>query len=263
MSLQTPFKSPAIKRIKTGIKCEKCGDELVQVILNGNKREPYCPSCTEREKEEQENRNMFNTLKFRQIQRYFTDSVFSDIEQKKTRFEDFEQENKEQKDAYKLMQKVYRSEVNENKPIHAMLIGNVGTGKSHLTSALCLSIIENTSKSVAFVNWRNYQEMRSTAHIANYDDSKKNYIERFERFKEVDVLVIDDLGAEEDRDRNKKAFESIMDARVNKTTIITTNIARGNFQNAYGKRATSRYISCGGKQNIVEMVETKDYRGGL
>lgn len=262
MSLQTPFKSPAIKRIKTGINCEKCGEELVQVVLKGAKKEPYCPTCTEREKEEKEAQQVKKDLKGIQRRRFFSDSVFSDDEQKQSSFDTFKIENKEQDNALKLMRLVYKSIISD-KPIHAMLIGNVGTGKSHLASALCLNVIKHTSKSVAFVNWRNYFEARKTAHIAKYDDSKKNYIERFERFKEVDVLVIDDLGAEEDRDANKKVFESIMDARVNKTTVITTNIARRDFKPMYGERALSRYLSCDGKENIVEMVETKDYRGGL
>ena len=65
--------------------------------------------------------------------------------------------------------------------------------------------------------------------------------------KNADLVVIDDLGAElggayagQSTVYNNDIINSIMEARQNEATIVTTNLTGKEVQEAYGKRIVSR-----------------------
>lgn len=265
--METPFKDSPVTLKLIEEHCDKCGSQMTAAYIRGQQVNRYCAACIEAEDKKRAREEVEQGLKAQQVKQFNALSVFSNSDLKHASFETFEVTTKEQEQAKQLMREAYKAVI-KNQPIHAMLIGKVGRGKSHVAIAFAREVLKTTSKSVCFVNWRNMQEMKTMAYNANYGDLKLDWFERFERIKEVDVLVIDDLGAElgtnvTDRDAKKRDIENLMDARTNKTTIITTNVTRQELNDIYGPRFISRYKACGGSKNIVEMVETKDYRGEL
>lgn len=145
------------------------------------------------------------------------------------------------------------------------LTGNTGVGKSHLAMALLRSLneLDDRKYSCLFVD---VDEM-----LRRIKDSFKNheskYTEHFvtDLLGSVDYLVLDDLGAETgDIDTTKRASDytsrvlrGIINARQNKSTIITTNLNRAKLEEMYDKKLVSRLMK---NTYLINFVETTDNR---
>ena len=119
------------------------------------------------------------------------------------------------------------------------LEGDVGTGKTTLAMLVSKKAIE-AGHSVAI-----YSLPRLLARIRRTydgDASELSYLEFFRRLTSVDLLHIDDLGAEKRSDWVLEQLYAIVDERYasNRSMIVTTNMEVGDLEEQIGKRTVSR-----------------------
>lgn len=131
-----------------------------------------------------------------------------------------------------------------------LLIGNVGTGKTHLACAILNSVIDgmpikinteyemyNPSKTKSPFVFVTANDM--CLNLANvYNDG----LDVMDRYKKCKLLIIDDLGSEKQTERSKEQFESIINYRYGEylPIIITTNLTLQSVKAKYGDRIADR-----------------------
>ena len=142
-----------------------------------------------------------------------------------------------------------------------VIFGNNGSGKSHSAKAIqtwanrnAINLPLVTDDGVgarlatsAFYNWPNVVERL-----------KGGEWELIESLIPVNLLVIDDLGAE--HDPSKMGIEKLyllMERRETKWTVITTNVPPTEWANRFEKRIASRFLR---NFSIVPLDETPDYK---
>ena len=121
------------------------------------------------------------------------------------------------------------------------LEGDVGTGKTTLAMLVSKRAIE-AGHSVAI-----YSLPRLLARIRRtYDGAtgELSYLEFFERLTSVDLLHLDDLGAEKRSDWVLEQLYAIVDERyaTNRSIIVTTNLDETALEEQIGKRTVSRLV---------------------
>jgi DNA replication protein DnaC len=123
------------------------------------------------------------------------------------------------------------------------LMGNVGTGKTTLAMVVSRLAIE-AGRTVAI-----YSLPRLLARIRRtYDAPEESYLGFFGRLTSVDLLHIDDLGAEKKSDWVLEQLYSIVDERYvsQRSMVVTTNLPPDELEQQIGPRTVSRLVEiCG------------------
>lgn len=129
-----------------------------------------------------------------------------------------------------------------------MLIGPVGTMKTTMAVAVLRTLIEQNPQQGYFI------PMVSLLDQLNEErDSRSHKLE--ERIRNTRLLVLDDLGAEYDHVWVQCKVDAIITERYNrmKSTIVTSNLTRGEIRDRYQLRifdrlrATNKLIPFSGK----------------
>jgi DNA replication protein DnaC len=125
------------------------------------------------------------------------------------------------------------------------LMGDVGTGKTTLAMLVSRHAIE-AGQSVAIYSLpRLLARIRRTYDAAPGEDS---YLRFFERRTSVDLLHIDDLGAEKRSDWVLEQLYAIVDERYGsqRAMVVTTNLRPDELEEQIGARTVSRLVEiCG------------------
>ncbi|HEM6577776.1 TPA: ATP-binding protein [Streptococcus suis] len=147
---------------------------------------------------------------------------------------------------------------------NTVFTGSTGIGKSHLSIAMAKAINEGYKakgepKSVLFVNLT--EILRRVRESFNYN-SQEGYYSKL--LKEVDYLVLDDLGVKLNGNNGKgKGIweeEFIFDILSNRDkTIITTNLSSSEIASLYSDRVASR-VRTGLEGNFFKSFTIKDKR---
>jgi len=119
--------------------------------------------------------------------------------------------------------------------------GDVGTGKTTLAMLVSKSAIE-AGRSVAI-----YSLPRLLARIRrtyDADAGELSYLGFFDRLASVDLLHIDDLGAEKRSDWVLEQLYAIVDERyaTNRSIMVTTNLPLPELEQQIGPRTVSRLV---------------------
>ncbi|MDN6626644.1 MAG: ATP-binding protein, partial [Pisciglobus halotolerans] len=129
--------------------------------------------------------------------------------------------------------------------------GKTGVGKSHLSMGILQEVLEksNYDKKCLFIN---YRELLEQLKFAMNDEQVRKQITGvvMKDIKLADVVVIDDLGAELGSVENPTratnfdldTITSIMEARQDKATVITTNLTGKMISELYSDRIVSRIM---------------------
>jgi DNA replication protein DnaC len=129
--------------------------------------------------------------------------------------------------------------------------GDVGTGKTTLAMLVAKAALE-AGRSVAIYSLpRLLNEIRRT-----YDESSdSSYVDLLDRLAEVDLLHVDDLGAEKSSAWVLEQLYAIVNARYEgeRSMVITTNLDRGALVEQINERTVSR---------LEEMCEVLPVWGG-
>ncbi len=122
--------------------------------------------------------------------------------------------------------------------------GDVGTGKTLLAMLISKAALE-AGRSVAIYSVpRLLSEIKETYEA----DSKRSYMDLFERLSSVDLLHIDDLGAEKPTEWVLEQLYSIVNERWQdkRSVVVTTNLSIDQLRAQVGMRTVSRLMeTCG------------------
>jgi DNA replication protein DnaC len=125
------------------------------------------------------------------------------------------------------------------------LMGEVGTGKTTLAMLVSKAAVE-AGRTVAI-----YSLPRLLARIRRTYDAEageQSFLEFFERLTSVDLLHIDDLGAEKRSDWVLEQLYAIIDERYEseRSVVVTTNLDQPALEEQIGPRTVSRLVEiCG------------------
>ena len=123
------------------------------------------------------------------------------------------------------------------------LTGDVGTGKTTLAMLVSKYAIEAGHTVAVYSLPRLLARIRRT-----YDAPNESYFGFFERLTSVDLLHIDDLGAEKQSEWVLEQLYSIVDERyvTQRSMIVTTNLGDEELASQIGERTVSRLVEiCG------------------
>lgn len=134
-----------------------------------------------------------------------------------------------------------------------LIMGNPGTGKTHLSKAIARTLRARGFKVGYIPAVDLFNKIKAT-----YDTGQTERL--FKEMKELDLLVIDDMGVEttkvNDVSWTIRTWTEIIDARLGLTNIWTTNLEDTNLGNIVGQRAFSRMYE---DTRFIDLF-TDDYR---
>jgi len=128
-----------------------------------------------------------------------------------------------------------------------IIVGPPGCGKSHLVAAAAKRARE-AGYSVLF---ERAPKLLMRLRAAYNSKSRVCELEMFEALGRVDLLVIDDLGAEKRTDWSEQTIYTIIDERYSsgRANLITTNLSLEELEEKVGERTMDRLI---GSCRIIE-----------
>jgi DNA replication protein DnaC len=129
--------------------------------------------------------------------------------------------------------------------------GDVGTGKTTLAMLISRAALD-AGRSVAIYSLpRLLAEIRATFQ----DDSDASYVDFIDRLAAVDLLHLDDVGAERSNEWVLEQLYTIVNARYEdeRSMVITTNIQMKKIEDQIGERTVSR---------LKEMCDPLPLHGG-
>ena len=129
--------------------------------------------------------------------------------------------------------------------------GNYGTGKSHLSVSITKELI-NKGHNCIFISYPKL--LTKIKDSFNSDSVSEDEIIRL--MKQVDLLVIDDLGAEHKTPWTTSRLFEIVDDRAGKPTVFTTNLDPYELKDWVGDRIFSRIMNNTQKVHL----DSFDYR---
>ncbi|MGV8059794.1 MAG: ATP-binding protein [Smithellaceae bacterium] len=131
---------------------------------------------------------------------------------------------------------------------NVILRGNTGSGKTHLSVSMIRGVQEAKFVTVPDL----LLKIRSS-----FNGGAESEEEIIRRFSEIEVLVLDDLGAEKTSEYSITTLYLILDRRIRdcRQTIITTNLNQLEIEETFGARIASRLS---GMENIK--INMPDYR---
>lgn len=144
----------------------------------------------------------------------------------------------------------------KDSPRNLILCGSYGIGKSHLARAMTSDIMQKDATAIFISVPKLLTKLKATYNRK----SEHTEDELLSMLEEVDCLVLDDIGAEYGTDHSgswatSKVFE-VVDSRMGKHTIYTTNLNGQELQAKVGARNFSRMM----QDTEVVKMHGDDYR---
>jgi DNA replication protein DnaC len=138
------------------------------------------------------------------------------------------------------------------------LMGNVGTGKTTLAMLASKAAIERGHTVAIYSLPRLLSELRKT-----YDDhSEMSYLQLLDSLASVDLLHIDDVGAERSNEWVLEQLYAIVNARYEdqRAVILTTNLEEAELREQITERTVSRLVEmCGDPIPLVGSDERREH----
>ncbi|MBQ4066676.1 MAG: ATP-binding protein, partial [Clostridia bacterium] len=116
-----------------------------------------------------------------------------------------------------------------------LLLGNTGLGKTHLSTAVGITVIRRGYDVVYKTIQSVIDDFREVQFKGGDSDSMKKYYD-------CDLLIVDDLGAEMANQFTVMCIYNLINTRMNKRrpTIFSTNLTPAELRERYADRITSR-----------------------
>lgn len=245
-------------------------DEHLCNLVHFRELKPFCKKCA-MEKILIENKEMTEEAAAKYHKRTTYDwlrkqSIFSDESIKRATFASYIEDEKETIEN-KLLARHIAGEYLKGASYNTVFYGSVGTGKSHLSMAMLQAVNEHSDsfKRCLFVSTDELMRRIKDS----FSNKQSPYTEQamVERLIKADLLVLDDLGAETGAastenvatDYTIRTLNAIVNGRMNKPTIFTTNLSSTQLTKMYDKRLISRMFR-GSKGHVIKFKNTRDKR---
>ena len=193
------------------------------------------------------------------INRLKAKSLLLDETIKTAAFDNFKIETDEEQQAFEFAKNLAEFYKNGGQG-NSFMSGPAGSGKSHLSMAILKSYLESGEKTALFVSYSHV--VRLIKDSFNNRDSVYTQNNIMSLLTNVDLLVMDDIGSENNSDFSEELLTDVLDGRI--STIITTNLSseelRGNVnkKGRYNQRTASRmFRGIGGKAFNFKGIKDK------
>lgn len=231
---------------------------------------PFCQQCA-KEQIERENGQMAQEAAERHQRRTTYDwlkkaSIISDEPIRNATFASYIEEEPETLENKNLARHI-AGDYLKGASYNTVFNGTPGTGKSHLAMAMLQAVNEHSDpfRKCLFISIDELMRRIKDS----FSNRESTYTEQamIERLIKSDLLVLDDLGAETGAistekgasDWTVKTLNAIVNGRMDKPTIFTTNLSSAELIKMYDKRIMSRMFR-GSKGHIIKFEKTRDKR---
>lgn len=256
---------------KIDVLCDKHNIKLVQF----RDKTPFCQKCALEERDRKEQALIQKSVEANYIRKttqvLSKDSMCEDRTILNATFENYVANNQETMIAKEKAIKIANKYTDVSNNFNTILTGVAGTGKSHLAMSILKKVNEECEVRTSCLFISTNELMRKIK--SSFNDKHSRYTE--ERLvtmcKEVDLLVLDDLGSEstfrkekqsESTEYTQNVLFGILEARTR--TIITTNLTSKELNYVYNKKIVSRLYRGLSDSSIIKFTEaTKDKRVGF
>lgn len=218
----------------------KCGEEfnsayLLRLVKGLDARgyiKDICPKC-----EEEERLEAVRVLEVEKCKKnYYRQSQLNN-KLIKASFDNFHPESVDQEKALNIAKR-YATNFKHNNPVGLLFYGNYGTGKSHLAASISRNVLEIPVDTIFMPVPRLLTKIKSTFGNRSYETEASI----IDQLSNVSLLILDDIGSENSTDWvDEKIFE-IIDNRIGKHTIYTSNLPPKDLQQILGGRIFSRLM---------------------
>lgn len=248
------LKSPAKKVISKFI-CEDCGQEVEEtelVIPVGPRKGEtiianYGCKCADIELARR-SVELNKRLKSKKMQHFFDENSLVNKSLQKATLENYEPTSDELLQA---KQQITHYINNFDGTSNLLLHGTYGTGKSHLSISVTKKLTERGHSCLFLSLPKLLTKIRDTYNNGNITEDKL-----LENIQSVDLLVLDDLGAEQQTEWSTTKLFEVMDSRSGKSTIYTTNLSSKELRQQMNDRNFSRLM----ENTEIIIMNGKDYR---
>ena len=126
------------------------------------------------------------------------------------------------------------------------LLGNAGTGKTHLACAVGRHVIQNCNGLARFAS---VSEINRLVREAKSFDSEISETEVIQSLGGYDLLIIDEVGVQSGTEAESRALFDVFNERYQncKPTILISNLSPAGFREAVGDRIADRVKEDGGE----------------
>lgn len=122
------------------------------------------------------------------------------------------------------------------------IFGEVGRGKTFLINAIAKELLDRNYSVFYMTATRLFSFMND--YLYAFSEKKEDLKDKYDLIFKSDLLVIDDLGSENNRNANESnLFDIVNDRLINKKPIIfSSNYSEDDLKEIYGERIFSRII---------------------
>lgn len=258
---ETIIKLPQFRVTKKDVvTCSKHGRYTQTTYQSG--RITKCPGC-ERDSEEQriktENKKLKEAeekRKSRRIDELLGKSGIPKRFQDKT-FDNYQlsEDNDNQEEVFNRVvafSEEFKPSSEESKPSQEhsgrciVMIGDTGTGKSHLACAVASLVIKEYGGTARFTS---VSEINRLVRESKGYNAKYSETEVIEAFGNYDLLIVDEVGIQSGSDAESRALFDVFNARYQnkKSTIVISNLNQAQVKEALGQRIFDRLKEGGGE----------------
>lgn len=126
------------------------------------------------------------------------------------------------------------------------LLGNAGTGKTHLACAIGNHLLKNLNKTARFTSVAELNRIVRESKSYGSDVTESQVISDFAGY---DLLIIDEVGMQSGTDAESRALFDVFNERYQqmKPTVLISNLDVSGFVQAVGKRISDRVKEDGGE----------------
>lgn len=194
----------------------------------------------------------YNEMKLRKMQEIFNRNSLISKDLEKATFENYLPKNKSQEYAKKVSMR-YVEIFDLEKPRNLSFHGSFGLGKSHLAKSIADGVMEKGFTAIFISVPKLLRKIKST--FSNKSDVNADEI--LTMLEKVNLLILDDLGAENHTDWVAETVFDIIDSRQGKHTIYTTNYSPDDLIEKLGERNFSRVFN---QDTTILEVEGENHR---